>query len=139
MSDIESELGSCIAVFVGDLSGLVRQQALEGVRGALDGGSVSMPDRKPTAFRTVAKPVRTERPRGEKRSPEELAHLTEQLCAYVKGNSGQGMESIAKALNATTKELTLPLRKLLGDKKIVAKGQEARHALLSSLTARRLG
>jgi hypothetical protein len=34
------------------------------------------------------------------------------------------MESIARALNMTTKELVLPARKLLLEKKIVAKGQK---------------
>jgi len=47
-----------------------------------------------------------------------------QGLGYIKRNSGQTMESIARALNMTTKELVLPARKLLLEKKIVAKGQK---------------
>ena len=56
--------------------------------------------------------------------PEELVLLTEQLYACIKGNSGRGIEIIAKSLNTTTKELTLPVRKLVVDKKIIARGQK---------------
>jgi DNA-binding NtrC family response regulator len=61
---------------------------------------------------------------GEKRSPALLAQVTEQVFNHVKSNAGQGVEQIAKALGTSTKELTLPIRKLLADKKITSKGQK---------------
>ena len=61
---------------------------------------------------------------GEKRSPVLLAQVTDQVGNHIKTNPGQGVEQIAKALSTTTKELTLPIRKLLGDKKITSKGQK---------------
>jgi hypothetical protein len=61
---------------------------------------------------------------GEKRSPVLLAQVTEQVGNHIKSNPGQGVEQIAKALSTTTKELTLPIRKLLGDKRITSKGQK---------------
>jgi hypothetical protein len=61
---------------------------------------------------------------GEKRSPVLLAQVTEQVGNHIKSNPGQGVEQIAKALSTTTKELTLPIRKLLADKKITSKGQK---------------
>jgi hypothetical protein len=61
---------------------------------------------------------------GEKRSPVLLAQVTDQVGNHIKSNPGQGVEQIAKALSTTTKELTLPIRKLLGDKKITSKGQK---------------
>jgi len=61
---------------------------------------------------------------GEKRTPQELAHIVEQTYNYIKSNGNQGVEQIAKALGTSTKELTLPIRKLLADKKIGSKGQK---------------
>ncbi len=58
--------------------------------------------------------------------------MTEQVGNHIKSNPGQGVEQIAKALSTTTKELTLPIRKLLGDKKITSKGQK-RATLLSQV------
>ena len=57
-------------------------------------------------------------------TPQQLAQITEQVYNYIKSNPGQGVEQIAKALATSTKELTLPIRKLLTDKKISSKGQK---------------
>jgi hypothetical protein len=125
MTDIESELRTRIEAFVTELSALVRQEALEAVREVLNRNRVSLPENKAfSAPRLSASLPSTPRSHGEKRSPEALFQLTDQLLAYIKGNSGQNMESIAKALNATTKALVLPARKLLLENKIVAKGQK---------------
>ncbi|MFO0759505.1 MAG: hypothetical protein U0359_23640 [Byssovorax sp.] len=50
--------------------------------------------------------------------------MTEQVFNHIKSNPNQGVEQIAKALGTSTKELTLPIRKLLADKKITSKGQK---------------
>jgi hypothetical protein len=73
------------------------------------------------AQRSVATPKRKA---GEKRTPQQLAQTTEQTYNYIKSNGNQGVEQIAKALGTSTKELTLPIRKLLADKKIGSKGQK---------------
>jgi hypothetical protein len=125
MTDIESELRARIEAFVQELSAIVRQEALGAVRDVLTRGGVSLPENKASGAPRLGASHPSARGRhGEKRSPEALLQLTDQLLGYIKGNSGQGMESIAKALNTTTKELTLPVRRLLLDKKIVAKGQK---------------
>jgi hypothetical protein len=61
---------------------------------------------------------------GEKRTPAELGQIVEQLLHYIRSNPNQGVEQIAKSLGTSTKELTLPIRKLLGDKRISSKGQK---------------
>jgi hypothetical protein len=71
--------------------------------------------------KAVASPKRKA---GEKRTPQQLAQITEQTYNYIKSNGNQGVEQIAKALGTSTKELTLPIRKLLSDKKIASKGQK---------------
>ncbi len=69
----------------------------------------------------TARPARTPR---QKRDPQELATLIERLAGYIKANPGQRIEQINRALGVPTKELTLPVRKLLRTKRIKAQGQK---------------
>ncbi len=151
MSNAENNIKNRVDAFVNDLSDLIRQSALEAVAEALKkGGEVTAaapvarrPGRPakvveaPVAAKPAGKPGRpakaasaassaaaAKRRAGEKRSPVLLAQVTEQVGNHIKSNPGQGVEQIAKALSTTTKELTLPIRKLLGDKKITSKGQK---------------
>jgi len=151
MSNAENNIKNRVDAFVNDLSDLIRQSALEAVAEALKkGGEVSSapvarrPGRPakvveaPVAAKPAGKPGRpakssssassaaaaAKRRAGEKRSPVLLAQVTDQVGNHIKSNPGQGVEQIAKALSTTTKELTLPIRKLLGDKKITSKGQK---------------
>ena len=150
MSNAENNIKNRVDTFVNDLSDLIRQSALEAVAEALKkGGEVSAapvarrPGRPakvveaPVAAKPAGKPGRpakaassassaaaAKRRAGEKRSPVLLAQVTDQVGNHIKSNPGQGVEQIAKALSTTTKELTLPIRKLLGDKKITSKGQK---------------
>ncbi len=69
-------------------------------------------------------PLSAKRPAGAKRPPAELAKLTEKLGEYIKGHPGLRIEPIGKALSIPTKELTLPVKKLLAAKKIRSEGQK---------------
>jgi DNA-binding NtrC family response regulator len=140
MSDVENELRSRVDSFVNELSALIRRQALMAVEEVLkkgEGGAVARKPGRPAkaeepkgkapkaAPKAVAKAAPSaKRKPGEKRSPAALAQITEQVYNYIKSNPGQGVEQIAKALQTSTKELTLPIRKLLGDKKVGSKGQK---------------
>ncbi len=150
MNNAEHTIKLRVDAFVNDLSDLIRQSALEAVSDALKKGGVApaapvarRPGRPakvveaPVAAKPAAKVGRpakaassassaaaAKRRAGEKRSPVLLAQVTDQVGNHIKSNPGQGVEQIAKALSTTTKELTLPIRKLLGDKKITSKGQK---------------
>ena len=58
-----------------------------------------------------------------KRSPEQLKSLSTELYRHISKHPGQRIEQIAKDLGVTTKELALPTRKLLDEKKIRSRGQ----------------
>lgn len=77
---------------------------------------------KPRASR--APKVAGERAPGEKRSPQELAALTERTFLFIKSNPSVRMEALSKGLGVETRELSLPIKKLLADKKIRAMGQK---------------
>jgi hypothetical protein len=144
MSDVENELRSHVDAFVNELSDLIRRQALQAVGEVLKKGETTdhAPARRPgrppkaaagleapAAPRGRGRPPKTaaaapKRRAGEKRTPQELVQITDQVFNYIKSNPGQGVEQIAKSLATSTKELTLPIRKLLVDKKVGSKGQK---------------
>jgi hypothetical protein len=64
------------------------------------------------------------RAKGAKRPPGEIETLTADLGSYIKSNPGQRIEQIAKGIGTSTKELTLPVKKLLAKKAIKTRGQK---------------
>jgi len=93
----------------------IRQAALEetfeSMRAAIGGG----PARRAPGPRGVA---RSTRAKGGKRDPKDLEKLSLAIQGYVKSHPGKRIEEIAGPLRATTKELALPVKKLLAANKI---------------------
>ena len=98
-----------------------RPKKLVAVVPAAKAGPVSRQAAKGTASRKPAAPKRSS---GEKRPPAELAKLTEKLGEYIKAHPGLRMEAIGKALGSPTRELNLPVKKLLAGKKIRSEGHK---------------
>jgi hypothetical protein len=126
-NNIDSEIRSRIESFLAEMGQLVRLTALEAVHAALTGGNgVSAPRRGPGRPRkngtAAAAPAR--RGRSGKRSPEAVQKTADALLAYVKGNEGQTIEQVAKGMSTSTKELKLPVIKLIEAKSIKTKGQK---------------
>jgi hypothetical protein len=62
--------------------------------------------------------------KGGKRDPKVLAALTTGLASYISRNPGQRIEQIAKAMDATTKDLALPAKKLIASGAVKTRGQK---------------
>jgi len=137
MEEVERALRARVDAYVRDLAALVRRQAVEAVgemirRGTLT-ASAPVPSRRegpaPRPSLRGGAPSKgalrnpTRKP-GEKRTPALLAHLTEQLFHHIKANPDQRVEQIAVALSVPSRELTLPLRKLLASSRITSRGQK---------------
>lgn len=130
---IDTEIKSRIESFASDLAGLIRRAVLEGVHAVLSAspaaptGSARTTTKAASAsHQKTAKPTpkAIPKPLGTKRPPAELAKLTENLFAFIKAHPGLNMEAISKGTNTATSELTLPIKKLLADKRIGTKGQK---------------
>src|SRR5689334_2035508 len=117
MSDVENDLRSRVESFVTELSDIIRRQALAAVEEVLKKGEGSAAPAK-----KAGRPAKAEEPKarakpaakaaptptskasaaaakrkaGEKRTPQQLAQITEQVYNYIKSNAGQGVEQIAK-------------------------------------------
>lgn len=72
----------------------------------------------------VAKPAGVSKAKGEKRSPADLAALVDSVYTAIRATPGMGVEQIGKALAKPTKELGLPIKKLIKDRQITTKGQK---------------
>jgi hypothetical protein len=138
MSDVNAEVRARVEAFSGELAELIRRAALEAVQEVLGSGGAPAPHATPAraekaaakgpsvkrAVRGRPRGVGKKRAPGEKRSPDELAKLTEKLASYIKANPGQRIEQIGEGLGRPTKELSLPVKKLLRTKRISSKGHK---------------
>lgn len=62
------------------------------------------------------------RRKGQKRDPKDIAALTARLLALISKTPGRRIEPIAKDLGVPTKDLVLPVKRLLGNKKVRTRG-----------------
>jgi hypothetical protein len=123
-NSVNDRIRSRVEAFAEELSALIRDSAMETVRDALGGGSA--PRRGARGGRSASTaPVRGgRREKGQKRDPSEIERLTGRLLDYVKGNAGQRIEQIAAGMGTVTKELNLPVKKLIAQKSLKTKGQK---------------
>ncbi len=127
MANISDTIRAALDAFVDDLSNLIQQAALESVEQALASAS-TIPGKRGARGARGAAPVfvalSQNRKKGAKRTPEELEQLIKKLHGYIAKNPGQRIEQIAQGLDISTKELNLPAKKLISEKKLSTKGQK---------------
>ena len=115
-----------------EIAAIQRRQVLAALGGDTAGAvtatkAATAPAAKAAKAAPATKPKSTKstsRAKGEKRDPAALQALVDETMAYIVGHPGEGVEQIAAGMSKTTKELTLPVKKLLKDKKITAKGKQ---------------
>jgi hypothetical protein len=128
MSDFQNEMNHAVQGFVTQITELARRAAIDTLESAFHG----RPGRNGAAPVAVSAPspvavVRAGRPRGgrgAKRSAADLEALSERFASFVKASPGLRIEQINKELGTSTKDLALPIRKLIADGIVSAKGQK---------------
>jgi hypothetical protein len=125
MANIHDALRAALDSFVEDLSKIIQQSTLESVEQALAAAS-TIPARRGGRGRGAVPALALSLPRGkgQKRTPEELEQLTKRFHAHVQKNPGQRIEQLADGMGISTRELNLPVKKLLAAKKLSTKGQK---------------
>jgi hypothetical protein len=115
MSDFQSEMNRVVQGFVAQITELARRAAIDHLESALRGngrrGGGSLLGR-------------VGRGKGNKRTSDELDDLSDKFLDFVKENPGLRIEQINKQLGTSTKDLALPIRKLLAEGALKAKGQK---------------
>jgi len=125
-NSVNDRIRSRVEAFAEELGALIRDSAMETVREALGGGSAPRRGGRGGRDTSSSAPVRGggRREKGQKRDPNEIERLTGRLLDYVKSNAGQRIEQIAAGMGTVTKELNLPVKKLLAQKSLKTKGQK---------------
>jgi hypothetical protein len=118
-SHLDSELRSKIDAFVEELSLTVKRAALESVHAALS--EAAGPGRRASMKVRVGGPAAG--PLG-KRTSEQVTAIADRIASYVRSHPGARLEQIASGLGTASKELKLPVIKLLGAKTLTKKGQK---------------
>jgi hypothetical protein len=122
-SSLDHELRSKIDAFLGELSTLVKRSALDSVHAAL-GNGVAPARRGPGRPRGTAKASSRASSAGGKRTSEQVDATAARIATFVRANPGARLEQIASGLNTSSKELKLPVIKLLGAKTLKKTGQK---------------
>jgi hypothetical protein len=128
MSDFQNEMNHAVQGFVAQIAELARRAALDTLESAFGSRSSGRNGGGRAAVAAIAAGSgRAGRPRGgrgAKRTAADLEMLSDKFASFVKSNPGLRIEQINKELGTTTKDLALPIRKLIADSKITAKGQK---------------
>jgi len=128
MSDFQNEMNRTVQSFVAQITELAHRAAIDTLESAFTGRAAGA--RNGARAAALATPAigavrgRARGGRGAKRSPEDLEALSQKFATFVKGNPGMRIEQINKELGTTTKDLALPIRKLIAEGLITAKGKK---------------
>jgi len=125
MSEFQDEVNRAMIGFVAEIVEIALRAAIETLESALGSrpahpGGRAAPDAESKATR------RAGRPRGgggAKRTPADLEALSKRFASFVHANPGLRIEQINKQLGTTTRDLALPIRKLVADGVIDTRGQ----------------
>ena len=117
MPTLNSDIQRLVDGFVTQVTELARRAAIETLESALGrGGS--------RGGGAGLSRIGRSRGRGAKRTSNELESLQDNFLTFVGKNPGLRIEQINKQLGTTTKDLALPIRKLIADGSLKAKGKK---------------
>ena len=127
MTDFQHDMNRTVQGFVTQITELARRAAITTLESAFNGrpssnGAALVAPALASAG--VARAGRARGGRGAKRTAADLEALSEKFASFVKANPGLRIEQINKELGTTTKDLALPIRKLIADGVVSAKGQK---------------
>lgn len=114
MANLQADIQRLVDNFVAQITELANRAAVEGLAQAIGkrgarGGAIR---------------ISGGRGRGQKRTSDELEKTSEDFLAFVTKNPGLRIEQINKQLGTTTKDLALPIRKLIAEGYLKAKGKK---------------
>ncbi|HEY0483943.1 MAG TPA: hypothetical protein VGD37_40765 [Kofleriaceae bacterium] len=129
MSDFQNEMNRTVQGFVAQITQLAHRAAIDTLESAFTGrggggGGGRNGSRAAAVLATVGPRGRARGGRGAKRTPADLEELSQKFAAFVKSHPGLRIEQINKELGTTTKDLALPIRKLIADGMISVKGKK---------------
>ena len=123
MSNFEQQINQRVQSFVAEIAELARRQALETLSTALAGAGLlgrGLGGRN-GAGRRGGRVVAASA--GGRRSTDQIDATCQALMSEIGSTPGQRIEQIGSAIGMRTKDLALPIRKLIAQKQIRTEGQ----------------
>jgi hypothetical protein len=125
MIDFQSDMSRTVQGFVAQIAELARRAALDTLESAFNGRSTrGAPVIAALPAVTNGRAGRPRGGRGAKRTAADIEAMSAKFASFVKANPGLRIEQINKELATTTKDLALPIRKLIADRVVATKGQK---------------
>src|SRR5678815_4142994 len=127
MSDFQNDMNHAVESFVAQITELARRAAMNTLESAFGGRAGRAGGARAalaSAMTAAARVGRLRGGRGAKRTAEDIEALSSKFASFVKANPGLRIEQINKELKTTTKDLALPIRKLIAEGMISAKGNK---------------
>jgi hypothetical protein len=127
MGDFNSQINKLVDEFVSQVTAVARQAAMDTLTAALAAGGNGR--RRGAAVATTAPPSPrapggARRPKGAKRAQSEIEQTKDRVLSFIQRNPGLRIEQINKELGTATRDLALPLRKLISDGAIKSQGEK---------------
>jgi hypothetical protein len=125
MSNFEQQINQRVQSFVAEITELARRQALETLSSALEGAGLLDRGRggRNGVGRRGGRSAALATTAGGRRSADQIDATCQALLGQIGSNPGQRIEQIGEAIGMRTKDLALPIRKLVGQKQIRTEGQ----------------
>jgi len=129
VSDFQSRITILVDQFVAQLTTAAREaamQTLEAALGAANDVAARLGRGAPAAVSApaIGRVTPKARAKGEKRAANEIESIGERLADFIQRNPGLRVEQINRELGTTTREVALPLRKLIADRVIRSEGEK---------------
>jgi hypothetical protein len=109
MRDVNTDIQEIVEAFVAAVSAIAQREAMEALS---------------VAFATVPGAHRGGARRGQKRDPAAIVAIAEKFVAFVAAHPGLRIEQINKEIGTRTKDLALPIRKLIAEGRISVQGSK---------------
>jgi predicted HTH transcriptional regulator len=120
MNGYQGEFQRLVDSFVSSLLDIWRRQAIHSLTGVTDGSGHRIANQRRSAP-VVA--LGQSRGRGGRRTNDEMSQIAAALLDFVRTHPGLRIEQINKQLGTSTKDVARPIRKLLADGALKAKGK----------------
>lgn len=129
MTNLQQALENRVTAFVNEITEITRNAARDIVVSALGLANGPAPAATSKAAKRAAPKASTKHDvigatggKGQKRDPATLVKVGMDLAAHISANPGQRIEQIKAAMKLDTKDLVLPIQKLMAAKTIRAEG-----------------
>ena len=126
MNNLTQQIEETVKEFVTTITALAQKVAMESLGtalGAAVGGGVAEPRGGRPQGRSASATTASRKP-GAKRPADELKRITTEVLDYVRNNPGSRIELLTKALGYKTKDVSLPMKKLIAEGFVRTEGEK---------------